>query len=322
LAGREDNTTSYLTGLAGLTALVFAGIGVANRDFLSGASLSSMAFQFPEFGLLALAVLPTMLSGGIDLSVVAVANLASIVAALLLQGGHGWAAVPVALVLGIACGALNGLLIGYLRLPAILATLGTMQAIGGLGIVLTGGPAVTGLPDWYTGLVNRTVAGLPVPLIAFAIVTAALGLVLRFSSFGLQARLYGANPVAARFSGIPERRLILAIYITSAAISAATGLLILGHVNSAYADYGTSYVLLVVLINILAGVSPSGGAGTVTGVVLAVLLLQLISSGLNFLSFSAFMRDLFFGLLLVIVMSLRVMAGRLRLADLLARRTV
>ena len=317
---REDGTRSYLVALLGLMVLVFVGIGSANPSFMSGASLSSMAFQFPEFGLLALAILPTMLSGGIDLSVVSVANLTSIVAALLLKGGHDGLAVPLALGAGAACGLLNGALIGYLRLPAILATLGTMQAIGGLGIVVTGGPAVTGLPDWYAATVNAAPGGIPVPLIVFAVVLVALGALLRFSSTGVQARLYGANPVAARFAGIPERRLIMRIYGASGIVSALAGLLILGHANSAYADYGTSYVLLVVLINILAGVNPSGGSGTVSGVLLAVLLLQFISSGLNFLSFSAFLRDLFFGLLLVIVMSLRVLSGRFRLTAWLARR--
>ncbi len=316
----DDGTRSYLAALLGLTALVLAGVGLVNPSFLSGASFSSMAFQFPEFGLLALAILPTMLSGGIDLSVVSVANLASIVAALLLKGGHGGLAVPLALAAGAGCGVVNGALIGVFRLPAILATLGTMQAVGGLGIVITGGPAVTGLPDWYAAAVDAAPGGLPMPLIVFVAVLVALGLVLRFSSVGVQARLYGANPVAARFAGIPERRLLVAVYVASGIVSALAGLLILGHANSAYADYGTSYVLLVVLINILAGVNPSGGSGTVTGIVLAVLLLQIISSALNFLGFSAFLRDLCFGLLLVIVMALRVLAGRLRLSVWLARR--
>jgi simple sugar transport system permease protein len=261
-----------------------------------------------------------MISGGIDLSVVSVANLASIVAALLLKSGYGWTAVPAALLVGIVCGALNGVLIGFLRLPAILATLGTMQVVGGLGIVITRGPAITGLPDWFTGLGNWSLFGwLPFPLLIFAVVAIALGLALRFTSFGFQTRLYGANSVAAGFSGIPERRLIVSIYAASGFIASLAGLVVLGHVNSAYADYGGSYMLLVVLINILAGVSPSGGFGTVTGVLLSVLLLQLISSGLNFLSFSAFARDLFFGGLLVVVMAGRALAGQLSLGGLLAR---
>jgi simple sugar transport system permease protein len=316
----EGNPRSFLIGLLALTVVTFLAIGFANPDFLSFASLSSMGFQCPEFGLMALAVLPTMISGGIDLSVVSVANLASIIAALMLKDGHGWAAMPVAVFAGTLCGLLNGVLVGYARLPAILATLGTMQLVGGLGIVVTRGPAITGLPDWYPGLVNASLGGLvPFPLLVFAAVAILLGLVLRFSSFGLQTRLYGANPVAARFAGIPERRLLLSIYAASGLISALAGLVVLGRANSAYADYGSSYMLLVVLINILAGVSPSGGFGTVTGVILAVLLLQLISSGLNFLSFSAFMRDLFFGGLLVVVMSARVFFGQARLFRWLAR---
>lgn len=310
----ESSSRSFLIGLLALTVATFLAIGAANPNFLSFASLSSMGFQFPEFGLMALAVLPTMISGGIDLSVVSVANLASIVAALMLKDGHGWAAMPAAVLAGTLCGVLNGVLIGYARLPAILATLGTMQLVAGLGIVVTRGPAVTGLPEWYPGLVNASLGGLvPFPLLVFAAVAILLGLVLRFSGFGLQTRLYGANPVAARFAGIPERRLLLSIYAASGLISALAGLVVLGRANSAYADYGSSYMLLVVLINILAGVNPSGGFGTVSGVILAVLLLQLISSGLNFLSFSAFMRDLFFGGLLVAVMSARVFAGRARL---------
>lgn len=320
---RENDPRSFLIGLLSLTVVTFLGIGVANPDFLSFASLSSMGFQCPEFGLMALAVLPTMVSGGIDLSVVSVANLTSIIAALMLKGDYGWAALPVALLAGTSCGLINGLLIGVARLPAILATLGTIQLVGGLGIVITRGPAVTGLPEWYPRVVNGSLGGwVPVPLAVFAAVALLLGLVLRFSELGLQTRLYGANSVAARFSGIPEGRLLLVIYAASAFISSLAGLVVLGHANSAYADYGSSYMLLVVLINILAGVSPSGGFGTVTGVIFSVVLLQLISSGLNFLSFSAFMRDLFFGALLVVVMTARVFAGQLRIADWLRRGAV
>jgi simple sugar transport system permease protein len=323
MARRDDTTKSYLLGLAALTITIFAGIGIANPGFMSFDNLNSMGFQFPEFGLMALAVLPTMISGGIDLSVVSIANLAAILAALLLKNGdYGWAAVPLALFAGTFCGALNGCLIGFLRLPAILATLGTMQLLAGLGIVITRGPAITGLPDWYTNFGNLSVfQAIPLPLIVFAVAAGALGVILRFTRFGIETRLYGANPVAARFSGVPEQKLIVAIYAASGFIAALAGLVVLARVNSANADYGGTYMLLVILINILAGVSPSGGFGTVTGIILAVLSLQFISSGLNFLSFSAFARDLFFGGLLVVVMAGRVLAGQFHLGRLLTGRT-
>lgn len=320
---RQDTTNSYLKSLAVLTALIFVALSIAAPSFLALGNLNSMGFQFPEFGLLALAVLPTMISGGIDLSVVAVANLAAIVAAVIMRAGpeYAWLAIPAALAVGLACGALNGFLVAYLRLPPILATLGTMQLFAGIGIVITRGPAITGLPDWYTSFGNWSLGGvLPLPLVIFALVALGLSFLLTRTPVGLRLRLFGANPVAAGFAGIRERGLLIRIYAIAGFVAALAGLVVLARVNSANADYGSSYLLLVILINILAGVSPAGGFGTVTGVVLAVVCLQLISSGLNFLSFSAFSRDLFFGGFLVAVMSLRIAVGSFNPSSLFQRK--
>ncbi|MEO9338402.1 ABC transporter permease [Mesorhizobium sp. SB112] len=315
---RRDTIGAYILGLGMLALAIFITLSFYAPNFLSRANLSSMGSQFPEFGVLALALLPTMISGGIDLSVVAIANLSSIIAALLLRAGpeYAWMAIPAALLTGLACGALNGCLIAYLRLPPILATLGTLQLFGGIGIVITGGPAITGLPAWYGAWGNWSIGGfLPVPLVIFTVVALLMGLFLRFTATGMRTRLYGANPRAARFVGIQEQRLVIKIYATAGFIASIAGLIILARVNSANADYGGSYLLLVILINILAGVSPFGGIGSTLGVVMAVLTLQLISSGLNFLAFTAFARDLFFGALLITIMSLRVIVED-RIGDL------
>ena len=320
---RQDTTNSYLKSLAVLTALIFIALSITAPSFLGLSNLNSMGFQFPEFGLLALAVLPTMISGGIDLSVVAVANLAAIVAAVIMRAGpeYAWLAIPAALTVGVCCGALNGFLIAYLRLPPILATLGTMQLFAGIGIVITRGPAITGLPDWYTSFGNQSLGGVvPLPLVIFALVALGLYFLLTRTPVGLRLRLFGANPVAAGFAGIRERGLLIRIYAIAGFIAALAGLVVLARVNSANADYGSSYLLLVILINILAGVSPAGGFGTVTGVVLAVICLQFILCGLHFLSCSAFSRDLFFGGFLVAAMSLRVAMGSLNLSSLFQRK--
>ena len=311
---RQDTTGNYLKGLAVLAIAIFGVLSLLAPGFLTAANLNSMGFQFPEFGLLSLAVLPTMVSGGIDLS---------IVAAVMMRAGPELAilAIPVALLIGVACGLLNGFLIAYLRLPPILATLGTMQLFSGIGIVITGGPAITGLPQWYTAFGNWSVGGVvPLPLVLFVATALLLGFLLKRTLVGIHLRLFGANPVASHFAGTREKGLLLRIYAIAGLIASIAGLVVLARVNSANADYGSSYLLLVILINILAGVSPAGGFGTVTGVTLAVICLQLISSGLNFLSFSAFSRDLLFGGLLVVVMSARVLAGRLGLASVFQRK--
>lgn len=301
----------HLLGLGGFTVAIAVGLSLVAPGFLSLDNLQSMATQLPEFGLLSLAVLPTMVSGGIDLSVVATANLASIVAALLLTtpGVPGWSAILAAVAVGAACGAANGVLIAICRFPAILATLGTLQLISGLAIVLTRGHAVTGLPDWISDLGDATVAGVPVPLLGFVIVTAALAYGLRLTRFGLELRLAGVNVLAARYAGLRLKTLILRTYVLAGVIAALAGLVILTRVNSADASYGGSYLLLVILINILAGVDPRGGFGSVSGVVLAVVALQLLASGLDFLSLNNFARDLVFGGLLILVMAAKGLPG-------------
>jgi simple sugar transport system permease protein len=125
-------------------------------------------------------------------------------------------------------------------------------------------------------------------------------------------RLYGTNSRAAPFAGIPTFRVLVLTYALSGITAACAGLVILSRANSANADYGTSYLLLSVLINILAGVNPNGGSGTVLGLVLAVLSLQFLSSGLNLLSVNNFARDLLNGVLLVTVMIANQLQGRIR----------
>ena len=257
MAALDNTTRGYVVGLGVITAGIFAAMSLARPDFLTFDNLNSMAFQFPEFGTLALAVLLSMISGGIDLSVVSTANLASIVAAKIMHaeaGGSAWAAIPCALAVGAACGGLNGLLVAFLGLPPILATLGTMQLFSGIGIVMTKGSSVTGLPDWFTDFgITSLFEWIPLPTAVFAAVALSTGLLLTFSELGLRARLLGTNPVAARFAGMPVRSVIVKIYALSGVISSLAGLIVLARVNSANADYGSSYLLLVILINVLAG---------------------------------------------------------------------
>jgi simple sugar transport system permease protein len=311
-----DRRTAARIHLAGLVAFAVAialGLGFASSwSFLSADNLLSMSEQLPEFGLLALALMPSMLTGGIDLSVVATANMASVVAALLMTR----AGVPVApallaaILTGVAVGLINGVLIGICRLPAILATLATMQFLSGAAIVLTRGHVVTGLPDWLGDIGNATLFEvLPLPLLAFAVAALLLTYLLQLTRFGIELRLLGTNPLATRYAGLPVRRLIVKTYLICGVLSALAGVVVLVRVNSASADYGGTYLLFVILINILAGVDPNGGFGSVGGVVLAVLMLQLLQSGLQFLSLNSFARDLLFGGLLLVVMALKAAFG-------------
>ena len=300
--------------LALITVLVFAGMSAAEPNlFFTQANFSSMAFQFPEFAILGLAVMVSMLTGGIDLSVIGLANLSSMLAVLAMRSvapdPHATHVAP-AIALGLAAllsvgaigGLLNGLAIAAIGIPPILATLGTGLIFTGIAVVLSGGAAVLGFPDAISVLGNGTVLGIPAPVLLFAALAAAVAFGLNWTGFGLRVYLMGTNPLAARFAGIDNFRVTLGAYLISGLLSALAGLVIAVRANSAKADYGSSYLLLSILIGVLGGVDPYGGFGKVSGLVLAVLSLQFLSSGLNLLQVSNFAVDMTWGALLLLVM--------------------
>ena len=301
--------------LAVIAVAVFVLMSVLSPDrFLAPQNLTSMAFQFPEFAILALAMTIVMMTGGIDLSVVGVANLSAVAAALLLTRAAGpgaagaagvfWllAAMALALLIGMVAGLVNGVLVARFGLPPILATLGTGLVYTGLAVAATGGSAVMGLPGTVAFLGNGRLFALPVPLIVFALLAFGLHVLLTRTAFGLRVTMYGANPRAAFFAAIDLDRVLLRVYAIAGMFSAIAGLVIMSRANSAKADYGSSYLLLAVLIAVLGGVNPYGGHGRAVGVVLAVLSMQFLSSGLNMLGVSNFARELIWGVLLIFVM--------------------
>jgi simple sugar transport system permease protein len=320
-----DNPTLRLLLIASLIFIIFA-IALPGK-FLSVRNMQSMAVQFPEFGILAVAIMLTMISGGIDLSVVGAANLSGILAALVLTqlGGEGGPAPPlaialaigVALIVGSLCGLVNGLLVARVGIPPILATLGTMSLYTGFGYVITGGPAITTTQLEFIG--NGTISDAPIPLIIFIAVVLIFGLILNRTSYGFNVYMLGTNPTAARFSGIDSVKVLIRTYWLSGLLAAVAGVVFVARVNSAKPDYGESFVLLSVLIAILGGVSYTGGFGTVSGVFLAVLCIQFLSTGLNMLmlelfgsSAAIFFRQFAWGALLLIVMVVNYYSERRR----------
>ena len=300
-----------------IAVCVFGLMSVMSPDkFLSSQNLTSMAFQFPEFAILALAMTIAMMTGGIDLSVVGVANLSAVLAAIILTNFSGpemasaqsvwWLvlAIVAALLIGAIAGLVNGSLIALFGLPPILATLGSGLVFTGFAIAMTGGSAVMGFPDTVALIGNAQVFGIPIPLILFSLLATILHLILTRTAFGLSVTMYGANPLAALYAAINLNRMLLKVYVISGMFSSVAGLIVMSRANSAKADYGSSYLLLAVLIAVLGGVNPYGGYGRVIGVVLAVLSMQFLSSGLNMLQVSNFARELIWGVLLIVVMVL------------------
>ena len=159
-----------------------------------------------------------------------------------------------------------------------------------------------GLPAAAAWIGNSTILGIPTPLILFALLAVGLSLVLTRTAFGVKVRMFGANPLAARFAAMNIDAMLIKVYVASGTLAAIAVMVVMSRANSAEADYGSSYLLLAVLIAILGGVNPYGGYGKIIGVVLAVLSMQFLSSGLNMVGVSNFARELIWGSLLIFVM--------------------
>ncbi|MDT0682162.1 ABC transporter permease [Roseicyclus sp. F158] len=312
---RASGNTNVQLGVICILVLVAMTVMRPNM-FLSSYNFESMAFFMPELGILAIAMMIAMLTGGIDLSIIGVANLAGITAGTV----FGWVAgeagagslgvapvvlgVGIGLLVGVLAGLINGLLISGLRITPILATLGTGQVFIGLCLVLTGGPAIVGFPDPWTWLGNGKIAAIPVPLILFVIVCIGLSLLLSRTSFGLRLKLIGTNPKASLFAGIERGRMIVWSYMLTGGLAAMAGILLSARTNAAKSDYGASYLLQAVLIAVLGGTNPAGGRGNVLGVALAVISLTLLSSGFQMMRVSNHLIDFVWGAFLIVVIAL------------------
>jgi simple sugar transport system permease protein len=294
--------------------------------FLRADNFTSMALQISDLGVLSLAMTLAMLLAGIDLSVVAVANLSSVVAAVLMRSANS-AGVPdgmstilgiaVALIVGLIAGSINGLIIGYLRVPPILATLATMTLWGGVATVITNGVSISGATATLQVIGGQAIAGVPVTVVVLIICVVAVWAMLNHTPLGTKTYLLGANSRAAWFSGVNNGRVTMTVYSMSGVLASVAGLINLARTDSANPSYGASYILLTILIAVLGGISVSGGSGRVAGVVLALVSLQMLSTGFNMILVntgdSNFFKNFAWGVLLLLVVSLsRISFGRIR----------
>jgi simple sugar transport system permease protein len=311
-AAQGERSLTRLLVLAVAVLILFSAL--SPNIFFSVINFQTIAFTVPEIGLLSLAIMVAMLTGGIDLSIVSVANLTALTTASLFAvfgatDATGGTAVLLTvlfmlagLLVALVAGLFNGFLVAVVGVTPILATLGTMQLYNGIAIAWTGGEALYGMPEAFLALGLNTVAWIPISFVLFVLVSLALAVLVNRTPLGTKLRLVGANPTAARFSGIGNRRVLLLTYVVTGLLAGGAGIIIASRSASASPDYGSSYLLLAIVVAILGGTNPFGGYGTVFGVVLATVTLQMVSSGFNIMRLSAFEYTIAQGLILVVVM--------------------
>lgn len=301
-----------------LLFLIFVGMFVlmsilSPKTFLTWRNLQSMACQLPEFGIFAIAMMVVIVSGGMNLSITYSAALSSIVGGLVLSkmttaGVAPWitilAGIVMFFVISFACGALNGFIVADIGITPMLATLGTSTLFEGICLNITKGGAISGFPDAFLWFGNATILGIPFPIIVFVIVAITSYYLMERSSFGFKTYMVGCNPTVTSYSGVNVKRILHQIYIFSALLCAISGILMASRYNSAKESYGSSYMLQSISAAVLGGTDIAGGYGKIIGTVWAVMIIQVISSGLNILGVNRFIINVVMGGILILVLAI------------------
>ncbi len=299
--------------LAGLLVLEVALFGALGRGFLSFENGFEILRLSVELGLLAIALTPVIVCGGIDLGVGSMMGLAAVVLGLLWRDAGlpiGAAAVG-AIAVATAGGALTAFLVARLRLPPLVVTLGTLSLYRGLAEGLTRGiDNVTGLPPGFLWLGQGYLGGIvPVQLPLLLLVGASWAIALSRTTFGRSLYAIGLSSEGARHAGIPVERRVGATYLLSGLAAGLAAVVYVAHLGQAKADAGSGYELYAITAVALGGASISGGSGTVAGTSLGLLCIAVLQNGLRMAGLPSPLAGILVGVVLVVALALRAEGG-------------
>jgi rhamnose transport system permease protein len=284
-------TLRWETGLAVVVILILVIGSASSPDFLTGNNLFNLGLSNGEIAIMTLPMTLIVISGEIDLSVASILGLASALLGFLWARGWPMPAIFVTIaVVGIAAGAVNGLLVTRLRLPSLAVTIGTLALYRGVATILLGPNTVSNFPAAYTNLgvnaVPFTGNDMTYSTLIFIVLAIIFGVVLHATPLGRSIYAMGASQEAALFAGIRVKRIKTALFMVSGLICSLAGVLWTFRLNTAVQNNGLGLELSVVAIVLLAGVSIFGGKGSLIGVVLAVLAFAGIQNALLLTNFN------------------------------------
>jgi rhamnose transport system permease protein len=281
--------------------------------FLDPWSLSDVTFNFTEKAIVALPMALLIIAREIDISVSGTIALASVAMGLAAQAGAGTPAlVAIGLATGFVAGAINGVLITVLRVPSIVATIGTMSLFRGVAYGVLGDVVLKSYPHSFAFFGQGYVAG-PVSfeLVLFALLAAGCGVFLHLTIFGKRLYAIGANPVAAAYSGISPARYRFWLFVATGVASAIASILLTSRLGSTRPSIAQGWELEIISMVILGGVAIAGGRGTILGVVLAAVLMGFVTFGLGLRNIPGIVMSIVTGALLIIVAAIPTLSRRL-----------
>jgi ribose transport system permease protein len=286
-------------------------LSLLSGAFLTVGNLVNVLRQAALIFLLASGLTLVILTAGLDLSIGANVGLSACLAGSVIQAsGSPLLGVAVGLASGCMIGLGNGLLVTVLRLPPFIATYGMLWVVHGLTYWFMAGATIHGFPPAFRALGSGYFLSVPIPVyLMFVFLAIGIGFA-RYTTWGQEIYAIGANPVAARLSGIPVNRRLVLVYTVSGAMAGLASLIFLARLNSAEGDIGEPLTLPAIAAVLIGGTSLFGGVGTVSGTLVGALILTLVLNGMNLLAIDANWQPLVTGVIVILAVSLDVLTHK------------
>lgn len=297
-------------------AVVFVFFAILAPNFLSYKNVINILRQVSMFGIVVIGVTFVMIGGGMDLSVggqMAVVGMAAGYLMVNLQVNLLVASV-LAILLGCAFGAINGIVAIKLNIAPIIVTLSMMLILQGVAYLITGGYPITGMPEQFVVIGQGYVGAIPIPVIIFVLFIAFGWIVMNKTYLGRYIYALGGNKEAARLAGISVERLTVFVYMFAGFAASIAALIMVGRTNASQPGAGSSYPFDCMTAACLGGISIQGGEGKISGVVVGVIILGILDNGLVLMGVNSNFQSVVKGLILLIAVAIDCYQGKVKKA--------
>ena len=299
------NVVLKYKSLIGLLILCIV-ISLITPRFLSIANIKNVLTQVSVNAVIAIGMSFVILTGGIDLSVGSILAVSGAVAASIIKStGNVFLAIIVALAIGSIIGLINGALISKGRIQAFIVTLATMTIFRGVTYVYTNGTPISSLGQSFSGIGNKMILGLPIPVIFMVIVFGIAFYILSQTRYGRYVYALGGNEDSARLSGINTDKVKTLVYVLSGAAAALSGIIVTSRIGSASPNAGVGFELDAIAAVVVGGTSLSGGEGSVVGTIIGALIIGVLNNGLNLINVSPFYQAIVKGLVILLAVMVK-----------------
>lgn len=299
------NVSKY--AIYGVFVIVCVVLAIAEPSFISGTNILNVLRQISITGYIAVGMLMVIITGGIDLSAGMIVGLCAAVGA---DFAHPGMPAALGVLVGLGIGALfglgSGLLISFLKLPPFIATLGVKLIVNGAALIYTNGHPTTDLNEDFLNIGGGSLLGIPIP-VWILIACLLIGLfLLNFTKFGRYVYAIGGNELSAQLSGVNVKITKMMVYVLAGVFAGLSGVVLSSRVSAGSPTAGLNYEMDAITICVIGGCSLSGGSGSIGGTIAGMLLIGVITNGMNLMNVSSYWQLVVKGIIIILAVILDV----------------